>query len=66
MKYKFCVTCGYDFDDEESFWECVQLPIGDLPVIGDKLCPKCCPKDWKPQAYPGYLVRMTSNLGDDE
>lgn len=57
MTDKFCITCGYNFNCDESFWERIELPFGNLPIIGIELCPKCCPKEWSPLNDPNYFFR---------
>lgn len=52
QKQYFCVTCGSSFDKEDSFFEAYELHAGNLPVIGNPLCPRCCPENWVPRYYP--------------
>lgn len=59
IKEKFCFTCGYNFNDNESIWEAVDNHPGDLPKFSSGLCPKCCHENWKPEVYPGYEIRKT-------
>lgn len=38
-------------------FEAIEDHPGDLPKIGNALCPKCCHENWKPEIYPGYEIR---------
>jgi len=64
MKDRFCVTCGHNYNDCESIFEACENHPGDLPKIGNPLCPKCCHEDWKPQIYPGYEIKRRGVLDD--
>lgn len=50
VKEFFCITCFYNFDDNESFWHTNQV----------RLCPKCYPKNRKPECQENVnLVETT-------
>lgn len=54
---RFCVSCGYNYNSCESIYEVHEMHPGDLPTFGNPLCPKCCHADWKPEIYPGYILK---------
>lgn len=57
MKENFCITCGNNFNDNESIYKAYENHPGDLPKIGQPLCPKCCHINWNPEVYPGYVIK---------
>ncbi len=62
---QFCITCGYNYNSCESFYEAHEKHVGDLPALGNSLCPKCCHKDWKPEIYPGFIIIKKRDKADE-
>lgn len=58
---QFCITCAYNFNECESFYEAIEKNSGDLPKFGHPLCPKCCPENWNPETYPGFEIKRKMN-----
>jgi hypothetical protein len=56
---KFCIDCLRGYNDCESHFELIDLPIGDLPIFGIPLCPHCLPENWEMNKQPLFIKKRT-------
>jgi hypothetical protein len=41
----FCIYCGFNYNECESYFEYKEKTDGNLPVLGISLCPNCLPQE---------------------